>query len=117
MPGIPIRDIDRIIVYRAPPHIKSGFFGIKRASYPKGYFPPHLQKYKASLTGLNECPTYCFGKKGQSYRKCLIECAKDLDAFKEARAKKEEKLSQIAQKAKAIREKKEAAKKGAAGAT
>lgn len=76
MGGVPLMDIGRAIVYDPPSHIKPGsFIVIKRASYPKGFYPEQLKMYHARATGLNRCPKECKGKKGQSYRECLIECA------------------------------------------
>ncbi len=78
MGGIPLMDIGRAIVYDPPSHIKPGsFIVLKRASYPKGFYPEHLKEFNAASTGLSKCPVRCKGKKGQAYRECLIECARE----------------------------------------
>lgn len=72
MAGIPLKDIERAIVYNAPT-TSTALFKIKRASYMKGEFPEHLKKYAGQI---KDCPVKCKGKKGSSYRECLTECAK-----------------------------------------
>lgn len=69
MAGIPLSDVGRAIIYLAP-STSTRLIALKRASYAKGEFPPHLQKFAGQVKA---APKACKGKKGQSYRECLIK--------------------------------------------
>lgn len=55
MAAIPLSDAGRAVITKPPPWGK-GYFIIKRASYPKGVTPTHLEGYVEKFTkAANEC--------------------------------------------------------------
>jgi hypothetical protein len=71
MGAIPLQDVGKAIAYDAP-STSDRIVQIKRASYPKGYFPPHLKPFAGQI---RECPGQCKGKTGRGYADCLRKCA------------------------------------------
>lgn len=64
------------ILYDAPAHAKPGTIVVlKRPSYMKGEWPEHLRPFAGQAKA---CPVKCKGRKGQSFRLCMLECAKPL---------------------------------------
>lgn len=85
MGAIPLSEIGKAIAYDAP-STSTHVVQIKKASYPKGYFPPHLSKYAGQI---RECPVKCKGKTGQTYAACLRECASKVRKEVKIKGKKE----------------------------
>ena len=82
MPGIPISEIGKCIVYRPPSHARNPFgMYFKHPSYFKGEYPEQLKPYRGKIAHCaKECGTDRVtgrGKhlKGQAYRLCLKACA------------------------------------------
>ncbi len=69
MAGIPLNEIGKAILYLAPT-TSTRLVAIKRASFAKGETPSHLKPF---LGQVKAAPKACKGKKGQSYRECLIK--------------------------------------------
>jgi len=74
MAGIPLSQSGSAILYLAP-STSTRIVAIKRPSFAKGEFPAHLKTYAGQA---RNAPVACKGKKGQSYRECLIRETKSL---------------------------------------
>lgn len=74
MAAIPLRDINRAIVYRAPSWSKRQFV-LKRESYPKGAVPEHLAKYLFTKGGVTtECAKQTEKLKGTDRINAMNSC-------------------------------------------
>jgi hypothetical protein len=71
MGGIPLNQVGRAIAYDAPT-TSTHVVQIKRASWLKGEYPPHLKPFAGQI---RDCPVGCKGKKGLDYASCLRKCA------------------------------------------
>lgn len=66
VPGVP-----GVIAYLRPSHARpdAPMLMIKTPSWPKGVTPPHLKSFAGQT---RSAPGKCKGRKGQSYRLCLV---------------------------------------------
>ena len=71
MGAIPLSEIGKGIAYDAPT-TSTHVVQIKKASYMKGEYPPHLKAFAGQI---RECPVKCKGKTGMTYAGCLRACA------------------------------------------
>lgn len=71
MASFPVSGVPGAIAYLRPSHARPDrpILLVKSPSWPKGVTPPHLRTY---LGQVREAPRTCRGRKGQSYRECLI---------------------------------------------
>jgi len=72
MAAFTVAGVPGVIAYLRPSHARpdAPLLMVKRPSYEKGEFPPHLKTYAGQV---REAPRKCKGKKGQGYRECLIK--------------------------------------------
>lgn len=72
MAAFTVAGIPGVIAYLRPSHARpdAPLLMVKRPSYEKGEFPPHLRPFAGQA---RHAPVACKGKKAQGYRECLIK--------------------------------------------
>ena len=74
MAAIPLTDVGKAIFVTRP---RRGGVYLKRQSYPKGYSPPHLERFRENFTrAAKDCKTVMSGLRGNEKVNAFNTCIK-----------------------------------------